>query len=387
MDRHEPLWRILEPLYDSLYDSGQLVEFSQRLATATDSHIAAVMAHDAGGTGGRLDLLLGADPAFVQRYEQEIASENVWMQHGDAILRTGAVCDSDTVVPRGLLRRTRYYQDYLRLSEIEQSVALCAYRDRSTVVVATMSRSGRLPPYSAQDMALFRQVAPHWVNVYALHRRLAETEALAQSLGSMLDRLSDAAFLLEADGRVIHCNAGAQRLLADGALHCRGGALTCRDQANGQQLRTLLLRCANPASAQGGPCRGLLRHADGTAALALSAYRLPSARQRARLLLFVSHLQPATDLQSRLRQLFQLTPAEAALAQALYVCADLGDAAQRCGITSTTARTRMKAIYAKTGEAGQVALMRLLAGLAHAFEREGARATPAIAGDGRDARR
>ncbi|MCW1776832.1 hypothetical protein NB693_20770 [Pantoea ananatis] len=79
----------------SAHDSGQLAEFSQRLATATDSHIAAVMTHDASGSGGRLDLLLGADPAFVRRYEQEIAAENVWMQHGDAILRTGAVCDSD----------------------------------------------------------------------------------------------------------------------------------------------------------------------------------------------------------------------------------------------------------------------------------------------------
>ncbi|MDQ1091105.1 hypothetical protein QE400_000518 [Xanthomonas sacchari] len=383
MDRHEPLWRLLEPLYDSLYDSGQLVEFSQRLATATDSHIAAVMTHDAGGNGGRLDLLLGADPDFVRRYEQEIASENVWMQHGDAVLRTGAVCDSDTVVPRGLLRRTRYYQDYLRLSEIEQSVALCAYRDRDTVVVATMSRSGRLPPYSVQDMALFRQVAPHWVNVYALHRRLAETEARAQSLDAMLDRLSSAAFLLEADGRVIHGNAAAHRLQAEGALQCRGGALACRDQTNGQQLRTLLLRCANPASADGRPCQGLLRHADGTAALALSAHRLPSARQRARVLLFVSDLQPATDLRSRLRQLFQLTPAEATLAQALYVYADLNDAAQRCGITAATARTRMKAIYAKTGEAGQVALMRLLAGLAHAFEKEGARTMPTIAHENR----
>ncbi|AJC46373.1 hypothetical protein SB85_12000 [Xanthomonas sacchari] len=366
-------------MYDSLHDSGQLAEFSQRLATATDSHIAAVMTHDASGSGGRLDLLLGADPAFVRRYEQEIAAENVWMQHGDAILRTGAVCDSDTVVPRSLLRRTRYYQDYLRLSEIEQSVALCAYRDRTTVVVATMSRSGRLPPYSAQDMALFRQVAPHWVNVYALHRRLAETEARAHALDAMLDRLSGAAFLLEADGRVVHSNAAALRLLEDGALHCRGGMLACRHDTNGQQLRTLLLRCAHHASADNGTCQGLLRHADGTAALALSAHRLPSAQQRARVLLCVRNLRPAADLQARLRQLFHLTPAEAALAQALYLCADLGDAARQCNITSVTARTRMKAVYAKTGEAGQVALMRLLAGLAQTFEMERGQATPPLA--------
>ena len=69
-------------------------------------------------------------------------------------------------------------------------------------------------------------------------------------------------------------------------------------------------------------------------------------------------------LASALRELFTLTPAEAALAAALFEHADLGLAAVDCGITASTAQPRIKRVYEKTGEHGQALLVRLMATVA-----------------------
>lgn len=83
----------------------------------------------------------------------------------------------------------------------------------------------------------------------------------------------------------------------------------------------------------------------------------------------VVFLQPVgtpagSDVASVLRQLFALTPSEAALACALLRQGDLALAADECHVTTGTAQTRLKLVYDKTGVRGQVALVRLLAAVA-----------------------
>ncbi len=61
---------------------------------------------------------------------------------------------------------------------------------------------------------------------------------------------------------------------------------------------------------------------------------------------------------------YRLTPAEARLAQALSGGEALAEAASRFAITAATARSQLKAIFAKTGATRQADLVRLVAGLA-----------------------
>lgn len=65
-----------------------------------------------------------------------------------------------------------------------------------------------------------------------------------------------------------------------------------------------------------------------------------------------------------LRQMFDLTTAEAALALALQRHGELAMAAAETGITLESARTRMKAVYAKTELRRQGDLLRMLDALA-----------------------
>jgi len=72
---------------------------------------------------------------------------------------------------------------------------------------------------------------------------------------------------------------------------------------------------------------------------------------------------PAVPSDSVLRALFDLTPAEARLAQALASGHALADYASTTGVAVTTVRAQLRAVLAKTGVHRQVDLVRLLAGL------------------------
>ena len=61
-----------------------------------------------------------------------------------------------------------------------------------------------------------------------------------------------------------------------------------------------------------------------------------------------------------LRELFDLTPAEAVLCSALTQSGTLADAAGMCGLTAGSARQYLKRIFAKTNTRGQVDLIALI---------------------------
>jgi DNA-binding CsgD family transcriptional regulator len=70
---------------------------------------------------------------------------------------------------------------------------------------------------------------------------------------------------------------------------------------------------------------------------------------------------PGSDL---LRAAYGLTRAEARLAHALAEGASVGGAARRFAVSAETARSQLKAIFAKTGTGRQADLVRLAAALA-----------------------
>jgi DNA-binding NarL/FixJ family response regulator len=69
--------------------------------------------------------------------------------------------------------------------------------------------------------------------------------------------------------------------------------------------------------------------------------------------------------ESLLRRLFDLTPAEARLAQALTCGDSLEEVAERLNVKMTTARTQLAAIFAKTHTSRQAQLVAILSRLAH----------------------
>jgi len=360
---------VLEPLYAAVLDPGRLAEFSATLCAATGSHIGAVMAHDAGNARGRLELLVGADPAYMAAYEREFAAENPWMQRSAHLMRPGTVMDSDAVLPRSELRRTRYYNEYLRIGDIEQSLALCAQADAEGIVVATLCRPGGVG-YTEADLALARKVAPHWGNAYAILRRMSWLERQVKTLEGAVEASPLAMLMLDARGCVIRRNPAAERLLAQGdALRLvHGRPEACHDpQPFRHLLHDAIAGTAGDGSTRRHAGKRLLKNAAGQGVLVADIHPIgaPGGLGAAAVVFLQPVGAPAAEgLAAILRHLFGLTPSEAALAVALLRHGDLAPAAVECRITTGTAQTRLKLVYDKAGVHGQVALVRLLAAVA-----------------------
>lgn len=360
---------VLEPLYASVLAPGRMAEFSGALCGATGSHVGAVMVHDSGHGSGRIELLVGADPAHTALYEAEFACDNLWMLRGQGRMVAGGIMDSDTVATRPELKRTRYYNEYLRLGDVEQSVALCAKADAEGVVLATLCRAGSLRPYTDAHLALMRQVAPHWANAYAIQRRLSHLQQRVDTLEAAMGAVPLGMLMLDAGMRAIRINAVAEQWISEGRLlrllHGRPEAVhgapllrqALHEAVVGRHVDGRTLRHAG---------RVVLKDGSGRNVLAASIHPLasPLRADAASAVLFVQPLGAGETLETSLRHLFGLTAAEAALARALLRCGDLAGAAVECGIAIATAQTRIKVVYGKTGEHGLPALMRLLSAVA-----------------------
>ncbi|WP_133001075.1 PAS domain-containing protein [Luteimonas arsenica] len=361
---------LLEPLYAAVLDAERLADFSTALCALTGSQVGAVMAHDAGRAGGRLELLVGADPVHMAAYEREFASDNPWMQRGQHLMAAGAVVNSDDVATRTELKRTRYYNEYLRLYGIEQSVALCAQADAEGVVVATLCRTGG-GAYTGRELALMQQVAPHWANAYAIQRRMSWLEHQVRSLEEAVEASPMAMLMLDGRQRVVRMNPAAEDLLA------RGDVLRLEQQQpeacfDPGALQQALYGAVSGLQPDGSVARRagkvVLKDATGHATLVANVHPLTAIGQPSAAVLFLAPVgtDAVAELPATLRQLFGLTASEAALATALLRQGSLAAAAEACGIAASTAQTRLKMVFDKTGEHGQPALMRLLAAVAGA---------------------
>lgn len=85
---------------------------------------------------------------------------------------------------------------------------------------------------------------------------------------------------------------------------------------------------------------------------------LPAEVGAARLAMVILIAMPAAPEEARLRQAFNLTPAEARLLSALAHGERLGAYALRSGVKLTTAKSHLRSLFGKTGETRQADLIR-----------------------------
>jgi DNA-binding CsgD family transcriptional regulator len=232
------------------------------------------------------------------------------------------------------------------------------------VPIARAPVQGHFTPQEAPRLAA---LAPHFARMIRLADRLAQGQAAAEI--DTLDRLGCAAILLDWRGTVVRVNRHADALLGDGLKVCRG-ALMASDTRSNRDLQQLVgwVR-AGPLSRAALPHRRVVvRRADRSPLIveALPVAGLTAdAFSQARALLVITDIERRPPVpEDLLRSAFGLTPAEARLACRLADGDRLEEAAEALGIARNTARTQLKAVFAKTGTGRQSELAALLGRLA-----------------------
>ena len=320
----------------------------------------------------------GVDPDIVAAY-----TKHAWSSPLVAPLFGAPLCTPITdrmVMPRTQFEKSAFYQNWVRPAGLGEGLVSALSPIGPDVIVLTLARDrGRSTRPFTEGKALprFAALLPHFRRAASIQRRLIRAQALPHGVSAAaLQSLTVPVLLLDVHNRVLWGNGAAETLLrtCDGLSTARDRGLVGASPADTAELGRLLadVGVGNGGAAalrrrSGLPPLVALALPCGTASDLWRSAIAPDAVPRT--VLFV--IDPKAPLAgrgdtasaARLRSLFGLTAAEAAMALEAAGGEGLPAVARMLGVAPGTVRSHAKAVYAKMEIRGQADLARLLARL------------------------
>jgi DNA-binding CsgD family transcriptional regulator len=195
-----------------------------------------------------------------------------------------------------------------------------------------------------------------------LQLRLAGVDGPPTGSAEILNRLLQGVLLLDAGARVIFANRAAERMLrAGGGLFPGRDGLRAGTPAETRLLRQTIADCAEPRDELGGAGGRVRLSREDRAPLTVLV--IPHRARlawidivRPRAILSITDPEEAAVVRREsLRQDFGLTPAEAGFTREVLKADGLQAAADRLGISLTTARTHLAHVFDKWRTPGAAA--------------------------------
>jgi DNA-binding CsgD family transcriptional regulator len=286
------------------------------------------------------------------------------------IMQRGVTVDLDFATEEDF-RRSGYYNDFLGRHGLRWFAGLAATAGSDLWVVSIQRSIAQGPFVAAEQEQLARLRGPLSAAV-TMSRELGL--ARARGLAEAFEILGSAAVVLDWRGDVILANPTAQKTLT-AELRIAKRRLTAGDYETCRRISDLIDRTTSPQTipmlnppvpvARAGR-KPLLVYAVPIFGEALDIF----ANARALVVVLDPEGLPAPP-EAALRAAFGLTSAEGRLAARLGTGESLNEAADALGIAKETARSHLKAIFAKTGARRQSELVALLGRLSGPTPRTG----------------
>ena len=328
----------------------------------------------------RLDVSVGEvtsgfSPESLTAYDGHFGKMNVWMPFV-AGLQLGRVANAEEYVPREQLRRTEFYNDWVRPEGIDVGTGLVLRRDSERMLVL----SGHMRPQDEDRllrplMRLLELLGPHISISLDLLRRMAG-QPFRPECHDALEAIPSGVYLVDRHERLVHANSAGHSLGVAGKLvalgrQCQLAFVDPAAQLAFQQTIFAIAtqdhaRMSRSFSASAGvngpratvivaPFRtapeaplALLRSVLDDTPVAMVVVTLPSPHEQ--------------DLRRRL-QPFGLTAAELQLAEALCAGASLQDFAESRQVSIHTVRNQLRSVTSKAGVSRQSQFVALVARL------------------------
>lgn len=310
------------------------------------------------------------DAAAIKSYCEDWARHDVW--YAGAIRNgrfgIGQVNLDSHLIDRREFHRSPFFNEFLKTINIDRMMGICLAGPDSDYGPLAMSfyRALGEEAFSTVEAGLLSRLAPHLTVAAQNYWSARSLRLLGDAYRHAVDALSSAVFGITTSGHATFMNAAGEELLR----HRRWLQLTARvlSPAN-DLLETIALGKALNQLARGISFKIVVtERATGAQAMVcgapLSRTEIENYPPSAVALVWVIPLVSNVDVAADLTILFGLTPAERRLAARLIAGDELRDAAASLKITTSTARTQLKAIFNKTGRRSQAAFLTLAARLA-----------------------
>lgn len=223
--------------------------------------------------------------------------------------------------------------------------------------------------FNDQEKAICELLLPHIERSIHLHHRLNRTESERNVYAGAVDQLAVGTIFLDENGKVLETNQVARKLLEEkDGIRLKGDTLTVGSNDNTAELKRMVMRAlASQRRSEPAMVEALrILRPSGRTDLGIvvrpvansewiEGQACPSA------VIFISDPeQEAQAPQEIIKQLFGLTPSEAAIAIMLTNGMTLDEVADDVSISRNTARAHLRSIFSKTGVTRQTMLVRLI---------------------------
>lgn len=360
---------LVESLYLCPGDPGQWAVFLERMVQVTDSRSARLLVLDAGSARVESSIKHNIDDSYHQQYVDYHVNTCPWRPEL-AKLPPGRLYSTflDFSCKQDDFYRTEFFNDWAKPQDIHHGVCGTVYQSDEQNIQLLVQRTDRQGHYSRQDAGFFNQLVPHLRRVITLQRQLEVVRQQSEVLGLARGMSPLPFLLLDAGGQVIHLAQEAEQAISHSdKLIIRDGRLELKGEQDLQQrFQHRVKACLDSAAGSWDQAGGWFRiecqsgvplhllvmpvHPDaaypafaGTRAFAAVFIHDPAARVR---------LCPDT-----LKAIYDITPAESRLLQALVQGESLESYATSNARSLHTIKTQLKSLLRKTGTDRQVTLV------------------------------
>ncbi|MFT3759179.1 helix-turn-helix transcriptional regulator [Thauera sp.] len=269
-------------------------------------------------------------------------------------------------------RRTAYYQHWCEPVNVFHVMGADISTPDSGKLRFRLTRPESAPRFSDLDRARCEALLPHLRRALHIHNLLDRSESLGTLYSQAIGRLSVGTIVLDDGGRVLEQNLIARELLeASDGLKLVGGRLEASYPSDNRELQSLIRNAFVRQRPDGGDALMAasamsVSRPSGLVSLGVVVEPVPSqewAEGKGQPSVLV-YIRDATGKSlastAAAKQLFNLTPAETALAMELANGLSLEEAAEALNIRRNTARAHLRSIFSKTGVRRQTELVRIM---------------------------
>lgn len=361
----QELNQLLLLLHEGALEPSRWREFLELVGRRLKANYAAlVLRSPAIGESGLL-YTWGAQPEATAAYTERYFALDPFVQ-----LPEGQVVTLHEFVGRERLEKSAFYREYMQPVDSIYNLGVDLREPGRYYVRFRVCRAGRTGEFGAAARRFCELLVPHLRVAIRTH---VELDLVRTERGIYADAMTDltlATIILDEDGRVVHTNALAQQILGEcDGISLTDAVLVLRNAQDAQRYRDAFAR-ALEAGRTGQP--GIVevirvQRSPGRDPLGMimrpgwPRLREPETPMTGSVAVFLSTGSRTRDTSTAsVRKLFGLTEKEAQLALSLANGHTLQEFADQFGMSLNTARTHLRAIYAKTGIDRQAKLVRAI---------------------------
>jgi DNA-binding CsgD family transcriptional regulator len=367
--QNNKMLELIHTVYDAAIDERCWSALAPQIARAFDSTSTTVMVQEAGSP--RILTMTENVNAGMKLYRQYYWDCDVWIQGGIklGISRVGA---SQDFITDAEFQETEFYRDWCRHMDVFYVVGSVFRTGQDELGVLGIHRPRASGTYLEEHKSLVSRFLPHVQRALQIRNRMGQATFLQRVSLETLKRTDTATIVVAADGHILFANPQAEALFVhSGAVCVHNGRLGAAIQSDTARLLSLIRSASNMGEARNEPGGMMaLRKVNALPLTVLVApfrvslpgHPAPSA------IVFIRDPNRLISAVAALQALFQLTPAEARIAEALANGKSLAEIAVSQRASRQTVRKQLKAIFAKTGTNRQAqcvaAILRSIAAIA-----------------------